>query len=559
MFDPKKIRRDFPILSSRVHGEPLVYLDNAATTQKPRQVIEVLSRYYKLYNSNVHRGSHSLSNQSTALFESARDEVADFIGASSPKEIIWTRGATEAANLIAYSYADAVLCAGDTILVSVLEHHANFVPWQQIALRKSASIVPIPLGADLTIDLEKLQQLLAEHQPKIVAVTHVSNALGVINPIKDITQLAKSFGATVVVDGAQAIAHEPVDVHELGCDFYFFSAHKCYGPTGIGVLWGREALLEKMPPWQFGGEMIESVSFEKTTFNTLPFKLEAGTPPIAEAIGFAQALTYLNSLDRPAASLHEKSLRTLAIKRLSEIEGVRLIGIDADNVGILSFSVDQVHHQDLAMMLDQSGIAVRSGHHCTMPLMTYLGVSGTLRASFALYNTEEEVERFARCLKEAVTALTETTSKHPETRSAAITFLSPDLSELTVTLQSASSWQARLATLQQWAEQLPHLPDTLRQPERLVRGCESQVWLHSEQTDERFWYFAIDSDARIMRGLAYLLLAAFQGKTSKEIHSFDASALLSVCQLNQFLSPSRTNGVYAMVDAIKTITKGTSL
>jgi cysteine desulfurase/selenocysteine lyase len=561
-FDPAKIRRDFPILSSKINGQPLIYLDNAATTHKPRCVIDALSRFYKLNNSNVHRGSHTLSNRATNEFEAARETVAQFINAANSTEIIWTRGATEGINLIAQSYADSVLCAGDTLLVSVMEHHANIVPWQQIADKKQAQVLPIPLTDKGELDLIAYQSLLDKHQPKIVSIAHVSNAMGIINPVVEITRLAKTVGATVVIDGAQAAAHEAVDVQQIGCDFYVFSGHKCYGPNGIGVLWGRKALLEAMPPWQSGGEMIEKVSFSGTTFNRLPFKFEAGTPPIADAIGLAEALRYLENMDRAAISTHEKQLRQYASTLCQKIDGLTILATEPENAGILSFTVADIHHQDLATLLDQSGIAIRSGHHCTMPLMEYLGCDGTVRASFALYNTSAEVERFAEVLQQSVAQLhnvdlipaidQHATDIQATDLQTGINYFDPaDNFQLISRLQLAKNWQVRFNTLLSAGNLLPALPAAYKSQQNKVSGCESNVWLIAEQQPDRSWKFAADSDARLMRGIICLLLSVIQNKTGDNLQLIDTQQLLESCDLHHYLGPSRTNGVQAIVDKIK--------
>ncbi len=391
-FDPAAIRRDFPILRQQVNGQPLVYLDNAATTQKPEVVIEAISNYYRHDNANVHRGAHTLSDRATVAFENARATVARFINSPTPAQLIWVRGTTEAINLVAHSWGRSTLQAGDRILVSYLEHHSNIVPWQLIAAATGAEVVPIPITADGDIDLEALAGLL-DKRVKLVAVNHVSNALGTINPVAEITRMAHAVGAVAMVDGAQATAHMAVDVQAIGCDFYAFSGHKLFGPTGIGVLWGRESLLDAMPPLFGGGEMIETVSFSGSTWNTLPFKFEAGTPNIAGAIGMAAAIDYLATQDVAAASRHEVALLEQSIALGAEVRGLRRIGNPAQSVGIFSFVIDGIHPSDLGMLLDQQGIAVRTGHHCTQPLMEHYQLPGTARASYSLYNTAEDVER----------------------------------------------------------------------------------------------------------------------------------------------------------------------
>ena len=395
-FDVEKVRADFPILAQQVNGHPLVYLDNAATTQKPRRVIDAISDYYLHDNSNVHRGAHTLSDRATAHFEQARQNVARFINAASTKEIIWTRGTTEGINLVANCFG-RLLKAGDKVLVSAMEHHSNIVPWQMLAERQGVSVEVIPVNDDGVLNLDVFHELLDE-QVKLVAVNHVSNALGSVNPIKEMIRASQAVGAKTLIDGAQAIAHWPLDVQALGCDFYVFSGHKLFGPTGIGVLYGKEALLETMPPYQGGGEMIETVSFTGTTYNQLPYKFEAGTPDIAGAIGLSAAIDYLNNLDREAAEQHEQSLLTAATQQAEMLEGVTVIGRAPDKVAILGFVVEGVHSSDLGMLLDQQGVAVRTGHHCAQPIMDQYKISGTVRASFSFYNTHEEIDRLFAAL-----------------------------------------------------------------------------------------------------------------------------------------------------------------
>lgn len=391
-YDVEAVRRDFPILQQLVHDQPLLYLDSAATTQKPRVVIDALSQYYLQDNSNVHRAAHALADRATTGFENARKRIAQFINSPKPEQIIWTRGTTESINLVAASYGRVALQPGDKILVSTLEHHSNIVPWQLIAAERGATVIPIPLDNRGDLDLDAYAALLDE-RVKIVAVNQVSNALGTVNPIKSIVQSAHAVGAKVLVDGAQAIAHFPVDVQDLNCDFYAFSGHKAFGPTGIGVLWGRESLLEQMPPYQGGGEMIESVSFSGTTFNQLPYKFEAGTPDIAGAIGMAAAIEYLGNLDRAAVQAHEAALLAECIERGEEM-GLRRVASPRHAAGIYSFLLPGAHPSDVGTILDQQGVAVRTGHHCAQPLMAYLGVPGTVRASLSIYNNHEDIDRF---------------------------------------------------------------------------------------------------------------------------------------------------------------------
>ena len=391
-FDPHAVRRDFPVLDQEVNGHPLVYLDNAATTQKPEQVIEAISNYYRRDNANVHRGAHTLSDRATRAFENARERAARFINSPAASQVIWTSGTTEAINLVANSWGRTNLKPGDRILVSWLEHHSNIVPWQLVAAATGAELVPIPVTDGGEIDLDALDGLLDE-RVRMVAVNHVSNALGTVNPVADITRRAKAAGARVLIDGAQSVAHWPVDVQALDCDFYTFSGHKLFGPTGIGVLWGRETLLESMPPFLGGGEMIETVSFTGTTFSALPFKFEAGTPNIAGAIGLGAAIDYVEGLDRAAAAEHEAALLQRTLELAGDIPGLRRIGTQVHSAGIFSFLLEGTHPSDLGMLLDQQGIAVRTGHHCAQPLMDRFGIPGTVRASYSIYNTQEDVTR----------------------------------------------------------------------------------------------------------------------------------------------------------------------
>jgi cysteine desulfurase/selenocysteine lyase len=399
-FDAAAIRRDFPILDQKVNGHPLVYLDNAATTQKPEAVIEAISNYYRRDNANVHRGAHALSDRATRAFEAAREATAGFLNSPSPRQIIWVRGVTEAVNLVANSWGRSNLGPGDRVLLPWLEHHSDIVPWQLICGAVGATVEPIPVLESGDIDLDALDAMLDE-RVKMVALNHVSNAIGTINPVAEIIEKAHAVGAKVLVDGAQAVAHWPVDVQALDCDFYAFSGHKLFGPTGIGVLWGREELLDAMPPFLGGGEMIETVSFTGTTFNTIPFKFEAGTPHIAGAIGLAAAIEYVNGLDRLAAADHESALLQYTLEQAADIEGLRRIGASAHAAGIFSFLLDGCHPSDLGMLLDQQGIAVRTGHHCAQPLMDRYGVPGTVRASYSIYNTRDDVDALFAGIRKA--------------------------------------------------------------------------------------------------------------------------------------------------------------
>ncbi|EQB8915372.1 cysteine desulfurase CsdA [Vibrio fluvialis] len=403
MLDIAAIRAQFPALNQTVNEQPLIYLDSAATTQKPQVVIDAITRYYSAQNANVHRGSHSLTAHATSQFEAARERVAQFIGAPSTKSIIWTRGATEALNLIAQTYARNTLKAGDEILVSETEHHANIVPWQIVAEQTGAKVVKVPMTRDGEFGLEAFHELLSE-RCKIVALAHITNVTGTRQPIETVIAAAHQVGAIVVVDGAQGIVHETVDVAALDADFYVFSGHKLYAPAGIGVLYGKQALLEAMPPWHGGGKMVEKVSFGGTTYSGLPGKFEAGTPNVAGAIALKAAIDWYSQLDRGEVEAHLHHLQTLTYQALSKMEDIRVLGYQPD-ASILSVVMEGVHHQDLATLLDQQGIAVRAGHHCAHPLMEAFGVKGTVRISFGIYNSEQEVAQLIKAIEKAVDIL----------------------------------------------------------------------------------------------------------------------------------------------------------
>ena len=393
-FDVLRIRRDFPILEQKVYGKPLVYLDNAATAQKPRAVLDALTRYYTQDNANIHRGLHQLSERATAAYEGTRSKMRRFVRASHDSEIVFVRGTTEAINLVAQSCGRARVGAGDEVLITAMEHHSNIVPWQMLCEEKGARLRVAPIGDDGDLRLDEFERLLGP-RTKLVAVAHVSNALGTINPVKRLVEMAHAHGALVLVDGAQAAPHLDIDVRDLDCDFYALSGHKLFGPTGIGALYGRESVLEAMPPWQGGGDMIASVTFEKTIYNRLPWKFEAGTPDIAGVIGFGAALDYVESIDRMAARAHEDGVLAHATRTIAALPRVRLVGTAREKTGVLSFVVDGVHPHDIGTILDREGIAIRAGHHCAQPLMDRFGVPATARASFAFYNTKEEADALA--------------------------------------------------------------------------------------------------------------------------------------------------------------------
>ena len=412
-----EIRSQFPVLDQQVYGKPLVYLDNAATTQKPLCVIERERNYYLHENCNIHRGVHYLSQKATEAYEHARQTVADFIHAKEAREIIFTRGTTESLNLLATSFEHLFLkdfsldrfvprddAKRPKVLVTAMEHHSNLVPWQQMVQRHQGQLLVVPMNDQGVLELEQYEKLLKE-SPKVVSIAHISNVMGTINPVKEMIAMAHQYGIPVVVDGAQSIAHHPIDVQDIDCDFFVFSGHKMYAPMGIGGLYGKAEWLEKLPPYQYGGEMVDTVSFEKTTFNVLPYKFEAGTPNVGAALGMETAIQFLQSLDRKAIEEHENQLLQSAIEQLAEIEGIRFIGEAEQRSGLVSFIIEGVHPYDLGTIIDKMGVAVRTGHHCAEPVMTRFGIPGTVRASFAMYNTMEEVEVFVNAVKKAAMML----------------------------------------------------------------------------------------------------------------------------------------------------------
>lgn len=399
--DISRLREQFPVLNQQVNGRDLVYLDNAATSQKPRAVINALVDYYTGYNANIHRGIHTLAEKATKAYEQTRETAKHFINAASTEEIIFTRGVTEGINLVAASYARTFLKKGDELIISGLEHHSNIVPWQLACESNGASIKVIPVKDNGTLDIEVYKSLLSD-KTKFVAVNHASNSLGTINPIKEIIDLAHETGAVVLIDGAQAGAHLPIDVQALDCDFYCLSAHKMYGPTGTGILFGKKVLLEKMPPYHGGGEMIKEVTFEKTTYNDLPYKFEAGTPNIADVVAFHYAMKFILETGREVMATHEHDLLVYATERIGQLKGVKIYGTGAEKVSVVSFTVDGIHPFDIGQMLDARGIAVRTGHHCTQPLMDRFKIEGTVRASFAVYNTRKEVDQLVEALERVI-------------------------------------------------------------------------------------------------------------------------------------------------------------
>ena len=398
-FNPDIIRKDFPILDQEINGAPLAYLDNAASTQKPKAVIDAICNYYNKDHSNVHRGVHTLSVRATELYEQSRSKIAQFINANSSNEIVFTKGTTESINILASSLSKSI-DKGDEILISTMEHHSNIVPWQELGLKTGANLKVIPINELGEIKLDQLEGMLND-QTKLISITHTSNTLGTINPIKEIIKMAHLEDIKIIIDGAQAIAHQNIDVQDLDCDFYAFSGHKLYGPTGIGVLYGKENLLNELPPYQFGGEMIIKVTFEDTSYNSLPYKFEAGTPNIAGSIGLGSAIDYLESIPFDLCQQHEMSLHNYALEKLKSVDGLQLIGESSEKSPIISFIIENIHPHDIGTILNQKGVAVRTGHHCTMPLMDYFSIAGTIRASFSFYNTIQEIDQMIDALDTA--------------------------------------------------------------------------------------------------------------------------------------------------------------
>lgn len=550
-FESTIFRQHFPLvvngepLTSAVGTSPLVYFDNGATTQKPECVIDCYQYFYQNINANVHRASHGLSAKATTAFEQARESVKSFINANSNKEIIWTKGATESINLVASSLGRKILNSGDEIILAVSEHHANIVPWQLIAAQTGAVIKKLSLDASGRVDLADFDKLLSD-KTKIVCCAHVSNVVAKINPINELIAKAKSVGAITIIDGAQAIAHFRIDVQALDCDFYVFSAHKMYGPTGVGVLYGKQALLEAMPPYQSGGEMIKTVSFTKqTTFNSLPFKFEAGTPNIAGVIAFAKAIQFISQYDSAEISAYEQQLTQYCYQALKQIPAVDFIVEQAPDISVIAFTINGHHNHDIATSLDSYGIAVRSGHHCAMPLMEYLHISGCLRVSMAPYNTFKEIDYFIASLNKIINQEVEgqhaIINKKSDVESAAII----------EKFSNVKSWDARHREIMLLGKELDRLDKSRRNEQNLISGCESLAWMAVSQCGQGVFHFQADSDAKIIRGLLVIVLAALNDKTAVQIQAFDIHSYFETLGLLQHLSPSRGNGVLAIVDKIK--------
>ncbi|MDB5291607.1 MAG: cysteine desulfurase, SufS subfamily [Phycisphaerales bacterium] len=572
-FDVSRVRADFPILHTRSHGKHLVYLDNGATTQKPRAVIDRLVRYYETENANIHRGVYELSHRATDVYEEARRIVARFINAFDDKEVIFTRGTTEAINLVASSFGRRFIRAGDEIIVSALEHHSDIVPWQMVAETVGARIRVIPINDAGELLLDEYANMLND-RTRLVAVNHVSNALGTINDIKCITHLAHAAGAKVLVDGAQWVAHHPTDVRALGCDFYCFSGHKLYGPTGIGVLWGRRELLEQMPPYQGGGDMIESVSFAKTIYAGLPNKFEAGTPDISGAAGLGAAIEYVESIGFNAIAPYEDALLKHATEKLSEIPGLRIIGTAAHKAGVISFVIDDppISSLDIGTRLDADGIAVRTGHHCCQPIMDRLGIGSTARASFAMYNTIEEINALANALRRIVVEETARRKKSEpvSAMSASEDRASAPAAEVLFAAAAAASPQAAADDLAgdfelfedreakseyviDLGNKLPHTFEMLKGITTRVPGCMSEVYVVTRRVSGSAdaIEFVADANADIVRGLIAILQRVYSGQRVEEVLAFDIEGFFRRIGLDQFITNQRRTGLAGMIQRIR--------
>jgi len=568
-FDVKRIRDQFPILSTLAHGKPLVYLDNGATTQKPRAVIEALDRYYQSQNANIHRGVYELSQTATTLYEQARLTVQKFINAAHSEEVIFTRGTTEGINLVAHSWARVFFKAGDEIVVSAMEHHSNIVPWQIACEMTGAKLRVIPINDAGELIMEEYARILAGGRVKMVAVNHVSNSLGTINAVKEMAALAHHHGAKILVDGAQWVAHSPTDVRDLDCDFYAFSGHKLFGPTGTGVLYGKRELLEKMPPYMGGGDMIKSVTFEKTEYADLPNKFEAGTPHIAGAIGLAAAIEFVLSIGFDAFAPYEAELLRYTTRRVTEVPGLRIIGTAKKKASVISFVMDNppISALDLGLALDAEGVAVRTGHHCCQPVMDRFKIPATTRISLAMYNTKEDVDAAVTALLKirgiAVKAATTQATTEPllvdvaTMKFPAATAKSPQSAadELAELFEELGDRDARNTYIMELGEKLLPTPGEFKTEQTRVHGCMSRVHLFGRKkpgTEDTLEFLA-DSDAHIVRGLIGVLQRLFSGQRAREILAFDVEAFFQRIGLEQFITVQRRNGLAGMVKRIRAL------
>jgi len=530
-----------------VEQHPLVYLDNGATMQKPNEVIAAESNYYQQMNANVHRASHALSSAATSKFELSRVQVQKFINAKDSAEILWTKGATDSINLVAHSWGRMNIKAGDEIVLTYAEHHANIVPWQILAEEVGAVIKVITLDKYGYYDKKSIEETITA-ATRIVCFSHGSNVLGKINPIEKIITKAKSVDAVTLIDGAQVISNLKVNVQALDCDFYVFSAHKMYGPTGVGVLYGKKALLNAMAPYQAGGEMIKKVSFSGTTFNELPFKFEAGTPNIAGVVAFSHALTFIEQHQLNYKLPHKQHLISHCYTELAKIKELKFIVEGKPELPIFSFILGKEHHQDVASTLNSVGIAVRSGHHCAMPLFEFLKLNGCIRISLAAYNTIEEIDFVISHLKNIVDGKTQRQYKSINQQ------INNDASTVMLTtFAKLQSWDGKHREIMMLGKDFPRMAKEKRSDETLVAGCESDAWLIVENLENQLVKISADSDAKVIRGLLAIVLAAFNQKTAEQIINFDINGYFSQLGLKQHLSPSRGNGLLAIVDKIKAL------
>lgn len=565
--DVAVIRAQFPILHTQVHGRPLVYLDSAASTQQPQAVIDAVSAYHRGQHANIHRGVYQLSQIATRLYEDARATVARFINAAEPAECLFTRGATESINLVAFAWGRATLKPGDEILLSTLEHHSNIVPWQMVAQATGATIRVIPINDAGEILLDDYRRLLSP-RTRLVAVNQVSNALGTINPVREIIAAAHAVGALALIDGAQWVAHGPTDVQALDADFYVFSGHKLYGPTGIGVLYGKRQLLDAMPPYQGGGDMIEQVTFEQTTYAPLPSKFEAGTPNISGAVGLAAAINWIESIGLAHIGAHEQDLLRYATERLTAIPGLVPKGTAQQKSGVLSWVMvnPPIATLDLGAQLDLRGLCIRTGHHCCQPLMARLGVTSTARASLGVYNNRDDIDRLAEALAECVAQAQRQSRPSAASASeqsgviadavyppAAADSPQSAADEIAEVFEFLPDWPMRHQHIIDLGDQLPLMPEALKSAANFVPGCQSQVHIAAQVqpgTDDIIEFLA-DSDANIVRGLIALLQQLYSGQRAGAILAFDAEAFFSRIGLDQHLSMTRRNGLASMVQRLR--------
>jgi cysteine desulfurase/selenocysteine lyase len=567
-FDVRRVREDFPILRQKVNGKPLVYLDNSATTQKPLVVLDVLRRFYSSDNANIHRAVHTLSQRATREYEEARHKVQRFLNAADVREVVFTRGTTESINLVANTFGRQTLHAGDEIIISAMEHHSNIVPWQMLCQQTGAVLRVVPVSDEGELLVDEYEKLL-NPRTRLVSIVHLSNALGTINPIRHLIELAHQQGSRVLVDAAQSVSHLPLDVQELDCDFLAFSGHKAYGPTGIGVLYGKASLLESMPPWQGGGDMIKTVTFARTTYADIPSRFEAGTPHISGAIGLGVALDYLRSLGLEQVAAHEDQVLRRATEQLRQIPGVRILGQAPARGAVLSFVLTDppMSTLDVGTKLDLEGIAVRTGHHCCQPLMDRFQIPGTVRASFAVYNTLAEVDQFAEAVRQIVTEARslrsarsgedgkagrtmQTELMFPRAHAESLEAAAEELADLFAFLDD---WSDRYQHIMELGQKLPPMPAELKTEPNRVKGCQSTVylWARRKPATKDVVEFLADSDADIVRGLIGILEQIFSGQRAEAILAFDVEEFFARLGLDHHLSLNRRNGLSAMVQRIR--------